>query len=123
MRASRACCDIAAHRGTITDRYGEPLAVSTPVDSIWVNPGELALATDQIPRLAEALKLDRQELARRITSNLDREFLYLARHRQPAEAEQIKALGIPGRLHLARVPPLLPGRRGDRAPARIHQRR
>ncbi len=87
---------IAAHRGTITDRYGEPLAVSTPVDSIWVNPGELALANDQIPRLAKALDLDRQELARRITSNLDREFLYLARHRQPAEAEQIKALGIPG---------------------------
>jgi len=88
--------DIAAHRGTITDRYGEPLAVSTPVDSIWVNPGELALATDQIPRLAAALKLDRLELARRVTSNLDREFLYVARHRQPAEAEQIKALGIPG---------------------------
>ena len=88
--------DIAAHRGTVTDRYGEPLAVSTPVDSIWVNPGELALATDQIPRLAAALKLDRQELARRITSNLDREFLYIARHRQPAEAEQIKALAIPG---------------------------
>ncbi len=87
---------IAAHRGTITDRYGEPLAVSTPVDSIWVNPKELALATDQIPRLASALKLDRQELARRITSNLDRQFLYLARGRQPSEAEQIKALGIPG---------------------------
>ncbi|MBS0380186.1 MAG: penicillin-binding protein 2 [Proteobacteria bacterium] len=88
--------EIAAHRGTVTDRYGEPLAVSTPVDSIWVNPSELALATDQIPRLAKALGLDRQELARRITSNLDREFLYLARHKQPAEAEQIKALGIPG---------------------------
>jgi cell division protein FtsI (penicillin-binding protein 3) len=87
---------IAAHRGTITDRYGEPLAVSTPVDSIWVNPKELALATDQIPRLATALKQDRQELARRITSNLDRQFLYLARGRQPSEAEQIKALGIPG---------------------------
>jgi cell division protein FtsI (penicillin-binding protein 3) len=88
--------DIAAHRGTVTDRFGEPLAVSTPVDSIWVNPRELALATDQIPRLAAALKIDRQELARKITSNLDREFLYIARHRQPAEAEQIKALGIPG---------------------------
>ncbi len=87
---------IAAHRGTITDRYGEPLAVSTPVDSIWVNPSELALATDQIPRLAGALGLDRQELARRITSNLDREFLYLARGRQPADAAAIKALGIPG---------------------------
>src|SRR5690349_18379031 len=87
---------IAAHRGTITDRYGEPLAVSTPVDSIWANPKELALATDQIPRLAGALKMDRQDLARRITSNLDREFLYLSRHRQPAEAAQIKELGIPG---------------------------
>ncbi len=86
----------AAHRGTITDRYGEPLAVSTPVDSIWVNPKELALATDQIPRLASALKLYRQELARRITSNLDRQFLYLVRGRQPSEAEQIKALDIPG---------------------------
>src|SRR5262249_60767275 len=82
---------IVAHRGTITDRYGEPLAVSTPVDSVWVNPGELALATDQIPRLAKALGLDRQELARRVTSNLDREFLYVARGRQPAEAEPIKA--------------------------------
>jgi len=85
-----------AHRGLILDRNGEPLAVSTPVDSIWVNPGELALADEQIPRLASALGLDRQELARRVTSNLDREFLYLARGRQPAEAAEIKALGIPG---------------------------
>jgi cell division protein FtsI (penicillin-binding protein 3) len=38
--------EIAAHRGTITDRFGEPLAVSTPVDSVWVNPKELALAWD-----------------------------------------------------------------------------
>ncbi|MBV8341413.1 MAG: penicillin-binding protein 2 [Gammaproteobacteria bacterium] len=88
--------DIAAHRGTITDRYGEPLAVSTPVDSVWVNPGELASATEQIPRLAAALRLDRQELARRVTATLDREFLYLARHLEPAEAARIKALGIPG---------------------------
>jgi cell division protein FtsI (penicillin-binding protein 3) len=87
---------IVAHRGTIIDRYGEPLAVSTPVDSVWTNPRELALATDQIPRLAAALKLDRQELTRRVTSNLDREFLYLARHLQPAEAQQIRALEIPG---------------------------
>ncbi|MGH8324387.1 MAG: hypothetical protein ACRETD_11405, partial [Steroidobacteraceae bacterium] len=50
---------IAAHRGTITDRYGEPLAVSTPVDSIWANPKELALAPDQLPRLAAALEHDR----------------------------------------------------------------
>jgi cell division protein FtsI (penicillin-binding protein 3) len=87
---------VAAHRGTITDRHGEPLAVSTPVDSVWANPKELALAADQFKVLARALKQDRQDLARRITSNLDREFLYLARHKQPAEAAKIKALEIPG---------------------------
>lgn len=88
--------EIAAHRGTITDRHGEPLAVSTPVDSVFANPKELALASDQLPRLAKILKRDRQELTRRITSNLDREFLYLARHMQPSEAYKVKALGVPG---------------------------
>jgi len=88
--------EITATRGTITDRYGEPLAVSTPVDSVWVNPKELALASDQLPRLAKALKRDKTELARRVTSNLDREFLYLARHMQPAEAQKIRALEVPG---------------------------
>ncbi len=87
---------IAAHRGMITDRYGEPLAVSTPVDSVWVNPQELALATDQIPRLAAALHLDAGDVARRVTSNLEREFLYVARHLPPAQAERVKALEIPG---------------------------
>ena len=88
--------EVAAHRGTITDRYGEPLAVSTPVDSVWVNPKELALASDQIPRLAKALRQDKTELTRRITSNLDREFLYLSRHRLPGDAQKIKGVGIPG---------------------------
>ncbi|MBK7250591.1 MAG: penicillin-binding protein 2 [Gammaproteobacteria bacterium] len=88
--------EIPAHRGTITDRHGEPLAVSTPVDSVFANPKELALATDQLPRLARALKRDRQELTRRLTSSLDREFLYLARHIQPGEAQHVKSLGVPG---------------------------
>jgi cell division protein FtsI (penicillin-binding protein 3) len=87
---------IAAHRGAITDRSGEPLAMSTPVDSVWVNPQELNDNIDQLPKLARALKQDQQFLARRITSNLDREFLYLVRHMPPVEAARIKALGIPG---------------------------
>jgi cell division protein FtsI (penicillin-binding protein 3) len=61
-----------------------------------VNPKELALASDQIPRLAKALKRDKNDIARRLTSNLDREFLYLARHMQPSEAQKIRALEIPG---------------------------
>jgi len=87
---------IAAHRGAITDRSGEPLAISTPVDSVWVNPPELNDNIDQLPKLAKALKQDQQLLARRITSNLDREFLYLERHMPPDQAARIKALGIPG---------------------------
>jgi cell division protein FtsI (penicillin-binding protein 3) len=88
--------EISAHRGTITDRYGEPLAVSTPVDSVWVNPQELTQSADQLPQLARALKREPQSLARRVSSNLDREFLYLARHLQPEQAARIRALGIPG---------------------------
>ncbi len=88
--------EIAAHRGTVTDRFGEPLAVSTPVDTVWANPRELALSAEQLPRLAKALKRDPNELARRVTSNLNRQFLYLARHMQPGEAAKVKALGIPG---------------------------
>jgi cell division protein FtsI (penicillin-binding protein 3) len=87
---------IPTHRGLLTDRYGEPLAVSTPVDSVWVNPKELALASDQIPLLAKALHQDKTELTRRVTSNLDREFLYLSRHHLPGDAQKIKALDIPG---------------------------
>jgi cell division protein FtsI (penicillin-binding protein 3) len=87
---------ITAHRGMITDRNGEPLAISTPVDSVWVNPQELAPVPEQIPLLAKALKLDRQELLQRVTSNEDRQFLYVARHLPPAEAEKIRALGITG---------------------------
>ena len=85
---------IAAHRGSITDRNSEPLAVSTPVDSVWINPQQLE--TEQLPRLAKALGSDRQELGRRISSNMDREFLYVARHLPPATADQVKALNIPG---------------------------
>ena len=87
---------IAAHRGEIMDRNGEPLAVSTPVDSVWANPQELNENIDQLPKLAKALKVDQQSLARRVTSNLDREFLYLVRHMPPEQAARIKALGIPG---------------------------
>ena len=95
MRYARVA-KMAAHRGAVLDRFGEPLAVSSPVDTVWVNPPEVAQATDEIPRLARALKRDRQWLAQRITSNLDRQFLYVARHMDPAEAAKIKALGIPG---------------------------
>jgi cell division protein FtsI (penicillin-binding protein 3) len=87
---------ISAHRGTITDRNREPLAISTPVDSIWANPQELAPAVDEVPRLARALGLDPQLLMRRITRSMDKEFLYLKRHLSPEQAQQVLALKLPG---------------------------
>ena len=87
---------ISAHRGTITDRNGEPLAISTPVDSIWVNPRQFAPAVDSIPRLARTLGVDSQMLMRRITRSMDKEFLFLKRHLNPEQAAEVLALELPG---------------------------
>lgn len=87
---------ISAHRGSITDRHGEPLAISTPVDSIWANPRELAPAVDSVPQLAKLLDVDEQELIRRITRSIDREFLYLKRHVSPDKSAQVMSLKLPG---------------------------
>jgi cell division protein FtsI (penicillin-binding protein 3) len=95
MRHARTA-PIVAHRGAIVDRYGEPLAVSSPVETVWVNPPEFAEAGEGIAKLARALKLNRQWLEQRVTSNLDREFLYVARHIEPEEAATVRRLRIPG---------------------------
>ncbi len=87
---------ISAHRGTITDRNGEPLAISTPVDSIWANPKELAPAVDEVPQLARVLGVDSQQLIRRITRSMDKEFLYLKRRLSPEKAKEVLALKLPG---------------------------
>jgi cell division protein FtsI (penicillin-binding protein 3) len=88
--------EISAHRGSLTDRDGEPLAVSTPVDTIVGNPRELKDALDRIGELAAATGQDEDSLARKVTSNLGRDFVYLQRHLSPAKAGEIMALGLPG---------------------------
>jgi cell division protein FtsI (penicillin-binding protein 3) len=80
----------------VLDRNGEPLAVSTPVDTVWADPRKLAQVPQEFPRLAKALDRDPQWLARRVTSSLDREFVYLVRHMRPQDAARVRALGIPG---------------------------
>lgn len=95
MRHARTA-PMVAHRGLILDRYNEPLAVSSPVDSVWVNPPVVAESSDGIVKLASELKLNRQWLEQRVTSTLDREFLYVERHITPEKAARIRALGIPG---------------------------
>ncbi|HEY9182939.1 MAG TPA: penicillin-binding transpeptidase domain-containing protein [Gammaproteobacteria bacterium] len=87
---------ISAHRGSLTDRFGEPLAVSTPNESVYANPRELKDSLDRLSELAAALDQDDEWLARRITSNLDREFVFLQRHVKPAMAGEVMKLGLPG---------------------------
>jgi cell division protein FtsI (penicillin-binding protein 3) len=87
---------ITAHRGTITDRNGDPLAISTPVDSIWVNPQQFTAALDKVPELAKLLCLQPDNLMRRLTRSMDKEFLYLKRHLNPSMAAQVLALELPG---------------------------
>ncbi len=87
---------ISAHRGSITDRHGEPLAISTPVDSVWANPKKLAAAVDRLPDLAHALGLDSELLMRRITRHMDKEFVYLKRHLSPDQAHAVMRMKLPG---------------------------
>lgn len=99
---------IPAHRGQILDRNGEPLAISTPVVSVWVNPaqanpkatdtdaGRLAVAAQsRWAELARVLDMPRGELDSKMELRGKR-FVYLRRHMPPGVAEQVSALKIPG---------------------------
>jgi cell division protein FtsI (penicillin-binding protein 3) len=95
MRHLRAV-PIPAYRGAILDRNGEPLAISTPVTSIWANPGELLAANADLRALAKLLDLKLDFLQQRLTQFSDREFVYLRRHLNPELALKVQALDLPG---------------------------
>ncbi|MCP1328454.1 penicillin-binding protein 2, partial [Halomonas sp. 707D4] len=87
---------IPSHRGMITDRNGEPLAISTPVVTLWANPQELP--TDGIQRvmLAQALGMSLDDLESRVARYENREFMYLRRQMTPEAAQRILDLRTPG---------------------------
>ncbi len=87
---------IPAHRGLITDRNGEPLAVSTPVTTLWANPKELQVAKDRWPALAAALGQDPKALAQRLEAQANKEFIYLVRGLTPEQGQQVLDLKVPG---------------------------
>jgi cell division protein FtsI (penicillin-binding protein 3) len=87
---------VPTRRGNILDRNGEPLAVSTPVDSVWVNPKELLQYQEDIEPLAGLLGFEAEEVERRLTQRSKKEFVWLRRRLRPDIAEEIKALEIKG---------------------------
>lgn len=88
--------DIPSYRGMITDRNGVPLAVSAPVDSIWVNPQQFNATPEQFQALGKVLSLSAQELKQKTDKEGGREFVYLGRELPPEVADQVKELKIPG---------------------------
>ena len=74
---------VPTHRGMILDRNGEPLAASTAVESVWVNPKELVTARERWAELARALGMSAKHLEQLLSGRLNREFVYLRRHLEP----------------------------------------
>ncbi len=87
--------EISAHRGMVTDRNGEPLAVSTPVESVWASPADADLSTDERVKLARLLGTDAAELRRHLFDS-EREFVYLKRQLPPEQAAKVVQLNLPG---------------------------
>jgi cell division protein FtsI (penicillin-binding protein 3) len=87
---------IQVSRGAIYDRNGVPLAVSTPMLSLWANPDVLLAHTDRIPELAKALGVNAVDLARKLEQRSGHEFVYLRRLMPPPAAKAVLALDIPG---------------------------
>ena len=87
--------NINAHRGMIVDRYGEPLAISTPVESVWASPPDVEATPQQIKELAQILGMDAREVKSRLFDSA-RDFIYLKRQLPPEQAARVVKLGVAG---------------------------
>ncbi|MDO6499720.1 penicillin-binding transpeptidase domain-containing protein [Photobacterium sanguinicancri] len=88
-------------RGIISDRNGEQLAVSVPVQAVWADPVQIYKHGGMVEQarwhaLADVLGLDRQKLVKRIEKNQKRRFIYLARQVSPAMAAYVSKLKLAG---------------------------
>ena len=94
---SNRIISLAADRGKITDRNGNILALSTPVFSVNANPkiAKVKMTKEQRIQLETILKLSSNEIDDKIF-NSTKENVYLKRRVPPSDADQIKALKIPG---------------------------
>jgi cell division protein FtsI (penicillin-binding protein 3) len=87
---------IVAHRGMLMDRNGKPLAISTPVDSVWINPEIFVTARAKWSKLTKLLGLKISNLDKLLANRMQREFVYIKRHLPPSLARQVTALKLPG---------------------------
>lgn len=88
--------EIRAHRGVISDRNGDPMAVSTPVVSVWTDPSVDRLDARELVLVAELLDRPVDGLMKRLEQSKHSQFVYLARRVSPAIARSLRSLEIPG---------------------------
>jgi cell division protein FtsI (penicillin-binding protein 3) len=86
--------EVPAHRGRIVDRFGDALAISTPVKSLWAFRDQIDVSAAQLKSLARVLETSPQQLSSRLRG--DGEFTYVAKQLAPETAERAMALGIKG---------------------------
>jgi len=84
--------EIPARRGMILDRNGEPLAVSTPMKTVWADPRLLSTHPEAMGPLAKALDLDAKKLAERVQANSAKGFMYLVRRVEPSRTIKVKEM-------------------------------
>jgi cell division protein FtsI (penicillin-binding protein 3) len=88
---------VSAYRGMIKDRNGEPLAISSPVQSIWVNPQELkSVNKDKTRQMEKLLNLPTGKITSLLNENSHKQFAYIVRRVNPGFADQVKALKLKG---------------------------
>ncbi len=88
--------EIPVSRGAIYDRNEEPLALSSQMESVGINPEKLLNQFSKVDQLAEVLDLNAEKLKQIITSHKDRHFLYIKRRITPAVADSVRALDMTG---------------------------
>lgn len=86
---------LPSQRGKITDRYGELLAISSPVESVWANPSDVKINANQTKKIADLLGLKVTVVDKKL-ANSEREFVYLKRRVSPALGAEVMRLEIPG---------------------------
>jgi len=85
-----------AHRGLITDRHGEPLAISAPVATVYADPSVTEFSSEDYGRLAAALGVSKKWLIKRINDNKEKRFIYLKRKMAPHDVAKVMALDLTG---------------------------
>ncbi len=85
-----------AHRGLISDRNGEPLAISAAVETVYANPQQMNMTASTFTVLAKTLDVDRSNLEAKLLANIDKQFVYLKRKLSPEKVAQVLRLNLEG---------------------------